>query len=258
MTFGCPCCVFSESSKRNSFKVTTSPLSIFFPLATLAEYSRATDVAKTIKESFPRDESLDLAKQEEILRNLYRYRSVIPVPVGDDMSFMEAEGAERTRAENSICDIIMQDVPRGQVMEVVEHILHYVTDMGLHYTYPAEWGISADSEVAKAMQKAVDGGFYDVTQYGDIDDPEARHRVEIQEFAYWVITTAWDLQEPYGPPGGDEWGLRTRAELQEKLPEFFAVYEATVGRTMVAPSAETLREIGPTRAEEAASKGGEG
>ena len=28
----------------------------------------------------------------------------------------------------------MQDVP-GQVMEVVEHSLHYVTDIGLHYAY---------------------------------------------------------------------------------------------------------------------------
>ena len=36
-----------------------------------------------------------------------------------------------------------------------------------------------------------------------------------------------------------------------KLPEFYEVYERTVGRTMVAPSLETLRGIGPTRTEEA-------
>ena len=217
-------------------------------------------VARAIKESFPRDESLDLEKQEEILRNLYRYKSVIPVPVGEDMSFMEEHEAtmDRTRSENSICDIIMQDVPRGQVMEVVEHILHYVSDMGLHYTFPDEWGISEGSAIARAMQKAVDAGYYDVTSYADIPDAEARRRVEIQEFAYWIISTAWDLQEPYGPPGGDEWGIRTREELKETLPEFFAVYEQTVGRTMVAPSAATLKEIGPTRSEEPEPTSGEG
>ena len=88
-------------------------------------------------------------------------------------------------------------------MEVVEHILHYVSDLGLHYTFPDEWGISKTSALAQAMNKAVDEGYYDVTSYEDIDDEEVRHRVMMQEFAYWVISTAWNLQEPYGPIGED-------------------------------------------------------
>ena len=55
---------------------------------------------------------------------------------------------------NSVCDIIMQDGPvgpEGQVMEVVEHILHYVSDIGLHYAFPEVWGISEDSDLARAM-----------------------------------------------------------------------------------------------------------
>ena len=126
-------------------------------------------VARTISESFPRDDNLDLEMQAEILRNHYRYNAVIPVPVGDDMSFMEAdeEAFDRVRSSNSICDIIMQDVPRGQVMEVVEHILHYVSDVGLHHTFPDEWGINENSALAAAMEKSITEGYYNVEQYGD-------------------------------------------------------------------------------------------
>jgi hypothetical protein len=208
-------------------------------------------VARTITEIFPRDEGLDLAKQEEVLRNHYLYRALIPVPVGEDMSFFEEneEAFFQLASQNSVCDIIMQDVP-GQVMEVVEHILHYVSDTGLHYAYPDEWGISKDSEIALAMSEAIEKGYYEVEQYGDIDDEESYHRVLIQEFAYWVITTYWDLQEAYGPVGEAEWNIVTAAELEEKMPALHEMVERTVGTVMVAPSLETLQKIGPTRAEE--------
>jgi hypothetical protein len=210
-------------------------------------------VARTITEIFPRDSNLDLAAQEEVLRNQYLYKAVIPVPVGEDMSFIEDDEAtwERTASQNSICDIIMEGVP-GQVMEVVEHILHYVTDTGLHYAFPAEWGISKDSELARGMNKAIEAGYYDIEQYGDIDEEEDHFRVLMQEFAYWVISTAWDLQEPYGPVGEAEWSIVTSAELQAKLPELSDMFERTVATIMVAPSLETLQQIGPTRAEERA------
>ena len=207
-------------------------------------------VGRAIAEIFPPDGVPDPGTQREILANHYRYNAVIPVPVGDDRSFRrdDEEAWDATSGRNTICDIIMQDVPRGQVMEVVEHILHYVSDVGLHYTFPDEWGINQTSALAVGMRKAIDEGFYNVEQYGD-QIGEGRHRVLMQEFAYWVISTAWNLQEPYGPRE-DEWTIRNERDLQEKLPELYAVYQRTVGRTMVAPSLETLREIGPTRAEE--------
>jgi hypothetical protein len=211
-------------------------------------------VAGAIAEIFPQSDDLDLEMQAEILRNHYRYNSVIPVPVGEDFAFFEHPDFENTAGQNSICDIIMQDVP-GQVMEVVEHILHYVSDMGLHYTYPDDWGISDTSVVGRGMQKAIDEGYYDVTQYeGEARDAEEHQRVLVQEFAYWVISTYWDLQEAYGPVGEAEWTIVNSTDLAEKLPELFAMVERTVGRTMVAPSLATLQAIGPTRAEERAEE----
>jgi hypothetical protein len=223
---------------------------------TLAAGDDASDdfmrlVAKTITEIFPRAEGLDLAKQEEVLRNQYLYKALIPVPVGEDMSFFEEDQETffQLASQNSICDIIMSEVP-GQVMEVVEHILHFVSDTGLHYAFPAEWGISKESEIAVAMNEAIEKGYYEVEQYGDIDNEEEHHRVLIQEFAYWAISTYWDLQGAYGPVGEAEWNIVTAAELKEKMPALSDMIERTVATVMVAPSLETLQQIGPTRAEE--------
>ncbi len=205
-------------------------------------------VAQTIKEIFPQDERMDPALQEELLKNLYRYRTTIPVPKGRDMDFVEQDEAvwRRVKSQNTICDIIMElgSVP-GQVMEVVEHILHFVSDVGLHYTFPNEWGISKKSKLWDAMQEAVEKGYYDISSYADIGEEEVRNRVALQEFAYWFISTAWNLQEPYGPQGEEEWTIKNASDLQAKLPDFYEAYEQTVGKVMVAPSLSTLEKFGP-------------
>ncbi|MDE0003618.1 MAG: hypothetical protein OXQ29_13080 [Rhodospirillaceae bacterium] len=205
-------------------------------------------VGRTIAEMFPQAPEMDLAMQAEVLANHHMYGAVIPVPMGRDYSFMEtnADDWARLESENSVCDVIMQGV-RGQVMEVVEHILHYVSDIGLHYAYPDEWGFGPDSTIVQGMRDAVDSGYYVISQYSDIDDLEVRERVLVQEFAYWVITTAWDLQEDYGPREV-EWQVTDRDDLRAKLPEMDALMERTVDRIMVAPSRATLEEIGLTRA----------
>lgn len=204
-------------------------------------------VGRTIVEIFPQGPEMDAAIQAEVLANHHMYGAVIPVPLGRDFSFIESSADDwaRLESENSVCDVIMQDVP-GQVMEVVEHILHYVSDIGLHYTYPDEWGVGQESTLVQGMRDAVDRGYYVVSQYSDIDDLEARDRVLVQEFAYWVISTAWDLQEDYGPRGEAEWQVTDRDDLRAKLPEMDALMERTVDRIMVAPSRQTLAEIGPT------------
>ncbi len=205
-------------------------------------------VAETIKETFPQDERMGLALQEELIKNLYRYKTTIPVPKGRDMSFIEPDETtwQRVESKNSICDIIMElgSVP-GQVMEVVEHILHFVSDIGLHYTFPKEWGISKESKLWQAMQEAVEKGYYDISSYADIDDEKVRDRVTLQEFAYWFISTAWNLQEPYGPKGEEEWTIKDASDLQAKLPDFYEVYEQTARKVMVAPSLATLEKFGP-------------
>ncbi len=74
---------------------------------------------------------------------MYERNAVIPFFLGEnfDMSPEDEAAFDVTKNRNSVCDIIMKDVP-GQVMEVVEHILHYVNDTGLHFSYPERRGVS--------------------------------------------------------------------------------------------------------------------
>ncbi len=212
-------------------------------------------VGRAIDEVFARRDGLDLDAQRKVVADLHAYGALLPVP-RTERSFermlrRDERAFDRLHQKYSICDIIMAQVPDGQVMEVVEHILHTVTDVGLHYRFPKEWGLSRDSELWKAMQLAIDQGYYNIESYDDLDDAPRQvvDRILLQEFAYWFITTAWDLQVPYGPDE-DEWTLRTPADLKAKMPEFFAVYQRTAARVMSAPSPATLAQIGPTRSEE--------
>ena len=199
-------------------------------------------VAKAIKEMFPQGNGIDVELQKELLRNMYKYKTVIPFFKGQDHEFAPEDEAawDLTRSQNSICDIIMEGVP-GQVNEVVEHILHHVSDVGLHYTFPDEWGISKTSKVYQAMQEAIDKGYYIIDQYGERDD-EVRNRVLLQEFAYWVIGSGWNFLGPYAPDA--EWKIiRTASDLKEKLPLSYELFESTIPKVMVSPSIDTLEEF---------------
>jgi hypothetical protein len=201
---------------------------------------------------FAPGDGIDAELQGDVIRALHAYRATLPVPQ-DERSLERLLGDQGAdwMEDHSVCDIIMADVPEGQVMEVLEHILHTVTDVGLHHRFPAEWGISRESQLWHAMDRAIAAGYYDVSGYRFLDgEPrEVRDRVLMQEFAYWFLTTAWNLQEPYGPDE-NEWTLRNRDQLQAALPTFFAVSERTAGRVLTAPSRQTLAGFGPTRREE--------
>jgi hypothetical protein len=201
-------------------------------------------VAQTIKKIFPQDKAIDRDLQKEILTNMYKYRTVIPLFKGKEQEFDPSDRAawDLTTSRNSICDIIMEGVP-GQVNEVVEHILHHVTDVGLHYTFPEEWGISKTSKLYQAMQEAIQKGYYDIRQYEDEKENEdVWNRILLQEYAYWIIYTSWDLREPYGPKKA-EWSFMNSSELKTKLPRSFKLFETTIPKVMAPPGRSTLDEF---------------
>jgi len=201
-------------------------------------------VAETIKEIFsPNGENINKDLQEDLIINMYKYRTVIPLFKGENFDFTSSDEElwDRTTRENSICDIIMEGVP-GQVTEVVEHILHFVTDIGMHYTFPDEWGISKSSKLYELMQQAIDNQYYDVAQYSDIDNDADRLRVLLQEYAYWIIYTSWDLREPYGPQEA-EWSIMSSSELNDKLPQSYQLFQKIVPKVMVRPSKEMLESF---------------
>ena len=198
------------------------------------------NIANTIIEMFPKSVDIDTMLQKDLLRNIHKYKTVIPLFYGEDwvLSPEEEELWNNTARENSVCDIIMDNIP-GQVMEIVEHILHHVTDVGLHYTFPNEWGLSSSSTLYRVTEESVDLNYYDIQQYSDIDDVGVRMRVILQEYAYWIIYTSWDLREKYGPQDS-EWSIMNSVELLEKLPDSYQLYNDTVVKVMACPSDSTL------------------
>ncbi|MCF2876108.1 MULTISPECIES: hypothetical protein [unclassified Tenacibaculum] len=204
------------------------------------------DIGQTMKEMFPQDSALNLSRQHKVLNNLLQYNATIPVIVGHHDSMSEEVMIEMENTyekECSICDVIMYEQP-GQTMEVVEHLLHFITDIGLHYEYSKEWAFNnKESEVYLIMQEAIKKGFYDVSSYKDMEgEKEVYQRVIVQEFAYWLISTYWNLQEKYGP-NEEEWIIRNKEELKEKFPRGYQLVENTVSKIMKAPSEAILEKL---------------
>ena len=196
------------------------------------------NVALTINEMFIINGNTDTLLQQTLLTKLYQYKTVIPLFYGEDWTIERESNLDAIGDQNSVCDIIMEGVP-DPVMEVVEHILHHLTDIGLHYTYPADWGLTSSSRLYNVTQEAISLGYYDVAQYSDIPETGVRNRVILQEYAYWIIYTAWDLRENYGP-AQSEWSIIAGNELQSKLPESYALFQETIPFVMTRPSHETL------------------
>ena len=203
------------------------------------------EVAVTFHQMFPKDASLDLKKQEEVLSAMLQYKSLIPVLKGRYESLGEdfEQSMEKLSSDYSVCDIIMyKDGTGRQTMEVVEHLLHFITSIGLHLNSPKEWSFSdADSEAAEVMNKAIELGLYDISGYADmLEEKEIHQRVIVQEFAYWLISTYWNLQEPYGNIQEREWNIDNKKQLLEKLPEGYNLVKSTIDSIMTAPSKEAL------------------
>ena len=198
------------------------------------------NIAKTISEIFAINNNTDQSLQRQVIENMYRYKTIIPLFYGEDWAIASSEEQEweQTNAANSICDIIMEDIP-NQVMEVVEHILHHITDIGLHFTLADNWGLDPNSELYRVTNLAISSGNYNISQYSDISELDVRNRVILQEYAYWIIYTSWDLRKKYGP-AESEWSIMTREEFISKEPAAFELFQNTIPKILSCPSDSML------------------
>ena len=198
------------------------------------------NVGNTISEMFTITSDTDLDIQRQVIESLYQYKTVIPLFYGEDwnISHSEENSWDETSSANSLCDIIMEDIP-NQVMEVVEHILHHVTDVGLHYVMNDDWGLLSGSELYRVTNDAIISGDYDIAQYSDIGEEDVRNRVILQEYAYWIIYTAWDLRKKYGPTES-EWSIMSRNELAAKQSGSYDLFTRTIPKVMTCPSDSIL------------------
>ncbi len=198
------------------------------------------NIAKTISEMFAINNNTDQLLQRQVIENMYRYKTAIPLFYGEDWTIEnhEEQGWEQTNSANSMCDIIMEDIP-NQVMEVLEHILHHVSDIGLHFALADDWGLYSNSELYRVTNLAIGTGNYNISQYSGISELDVRNRVILQEYAYWIIYTSWDLRKKYGP-AESEWSIITREEFISKEPAAFELFQNTIPKILSCPSDSML------------------
>ena len=195
----------------------------------------------------PMAPGIDRGLQDAVLKSMFEARTAIPMWKGEEPDFPKEndwEAFDRLRDRLSICDAIFQLDRRdrdGQPMEVVEHLLHHLNMVGLHEVFPDDWGITTESTLHRSMRKAMDESWYVVDYLDEFDDEAEAQRVLLQEYSYWVISTEWDLQRPFGPDAENgEWNLSNPERFRALQPELHEAFDRTIPKILTPPNRAAL------------------
>lgn len=207
-------------------------------------------VADTLESMLPQFMASDPQRQEAVIRAMYRHKAVVPIVRGlwEAVPLHLEESWQSVAQDHTVCDGLMEGVP-GQALEVVEHLLHALTEVGLKSVFPRVWGTSGNTPLALATETAIRQGWYNVERCAGLSaEVEAeRRRGMAKEFAYWFTTTVWNLQDGLGPLNEDEWILRSRPDLLRLMPTFFDSFQASAARVLLPPNATVLASFGTSR-----------
>ena len=125
----------------------------------------------------------------------------------------------------------------AQVNAIIKPLIHTITLM-LERTF-SEWSYEdPSSELVLAMNEAINGGYYDPTgKFGDLSetDPTAYKRAIAEDFAYWMIYTAWGSYSSFLPGDSPEWTIETLDEMESNTPLAYALYDDYIYRILGNP-----------------------
>ena len=121
--------------------------------------------------------------------------------------------------------------------EIVEHLLHTITQMGFYYAFPNEWRWDIkNSPIHLAMQEAIKKGYYDISDYRGLTDPLSFAMVTTQEFAYWMIIAEWNYYDFLIEDGNHtEFSIHNKSRMIKKLPLAHELYMNTVAKVISPP-----------------------
>ena len=139
-----------------------------------------------------------------------------------------------------------------QIGELIEHLLHTVTNVILYLAYPNDWDYNkSSSAISLAMQEAIDKGIYDISSYEDLkNDNDAYTKILTQEYAYWLILAEWDYyvitgKKMDGMSGNEEFILGTPAEISAQLPLGHQLYKYYVEKILSIPDEQKIVSLFP-------------
>ena len=216
------------------------------------------NVGKSYEAMFTDNISINKSMREHYLsisKEEYVYQRV-----GLEASFNKnesyAEGFPPSPYKHNVTDYIWEMNTGGeeQIGEVLEHLLHTVTNVILYLAYPKEWDYNkSSSELSLAMQESIDKGIYDISSYDDIkNDKEGYNKVLTQEYAYWLILAEWDYyiiagKKMNGISGNEEFTIGTSSEISAQLPLGHKLYKDYVEKILSIPDSETILSLFPIK-----------
>ena len=183
----------------------------------------------------------DQSLLKETIREYYVYQKVgVQGPEnygGSEPPNLEIRGSYDEYQTDYIWELSSEYPSSSQINEVFEHILHTITAVALPLIYDDWKWQNPSSKINLAMQQAVDGGYYDISQYDSIKgDSEAYTKTLATEFAYWFILAEWDYYSISGMNETNEFTLRTSKDIAEKLPLAHELYQDIVTKVLAVPN----------------------
>ncbi len=94
-------------------------------------------------------------------------------------------------------------------------------------------GINKDSVLYAQMQNAIEEGYFNAGSYNGIPQ-KIKERILLQEYAYWAISSYWDIQTEYGP-NEREWILTSPEKLENAQPAMVELIIQDVNRIFIPP-----------------------
>ena len=183
----------------------------------------------------------DQSLLKETIREYYVYQKVgVQGPEnygGSEPPNLEIRGSYDEYQTDYIWELSSESLSSSQINEVFEHILHTITAVALPLIYDDWKWQNPSSKINLAMQQAVDGGYYDISQYDSIKgDSEAYTKTLATEFAYWFILAEWDYYSISGMNETNEFTLRTSKDIAEKLHLAHELYKDIVTKVLAVPN----------------------
>jgi hypothetical protein len=207
----------------------------------------------------PRPGVTDDRLQRELVRRVSQNAALLPVMHGENVWALVKGARDQvaTPKEFSVCDNLLEIGGPEQVLEIEEHLIHYLTVFGLREMFPGEWGLTDDSIVGRATRQATaDKNFlgqalWDARGKRGRDMPRAYwmqrcpigQGLEIHEFAFWFIATEWGMHSDTGA----EWRVANQSTLAQLFPGLHEAYSRTVMRVMSRAETATLQALGRER-----------
>ena len=157
-------------------------------------------------------------------------------------------GPFRENITDYIWEYRRENTKPEQITEVIEHLLHTITNVAFSIQY-SDWDWrNPSSMINLATQEAIDKGIFNISGYKEIldrGDEDGFNKAITTEFAYWLIAVEWGLGDFIGIPN-DEFRIGNRKEISEKLPLGHRMYKCYVEKILSPPDLKSLLSIFPT------------